>query len=252
MMKIFRDAWPATVSEMLQDTSTAHGMVFQSLMVTGGLIGMNCNFAALSPQFASKPEHPFVVFAIGLVHLLRRLLLAGAVGFCFAPARGKDHSVKSLRDQRANSSSELSVSKNLKHLGVDGAMIKRLGRVKRAELGRVAVIGSVHVILASTMLSSLPNLELISLLFDVYSGLPTLVSGASWDYNSLLTRIPTAPTRTHIHTTVSNGCKRELVRLCLDLHHPVSLSSRYGNFSLFVGFLFSFSPWIFLAKQGRS
>ena len=83
MLAVFRDVWPATVSEMLQDTDAAHGMVFRSLMVAGCLAGMQCDFAALTPASSDMP--PVMGYVIAVVHLLRRLVLATAVGFCFAP-----------------------------------------------------------------------------------------------------------------------------------------------------------------------
>merc|ERR1740123_943574 len=88
MATVLSDAWPATVSEMLQDTEAAHGMVFRSLMVTGCLIAMQADFAALSPAL---PGMPTLTIVVSVVHLLRRLVLAAALGFTFAPARGSDH-----------------------------------------------------------------------------------------------------------------------------------------------------------------
>ena len=40
--------WPATVSEMVAETETAHGMVFRALMVTGALAAMHTDLSALS------------------------------------------------------------------------------------------------------------------------------------------------------------------------------------------------------------
>ena len=97
MLRIFTEAWPATVSEMLEDTEAAHGMVFRSLMVTGSLIGMRTDFSALSP-LPSPGQGPMEAFFVGLVHLFRSLVLAGAVGFCFAPSSGNDHTVGVLRE----------------------------------------------------------------------------------------------------------------------------------------------------------
>ena len=53
---------------------------------------------------------------------------------------------------------------------------------KRAEIGRTAIIGTLHVILSSSMLSTLPSLEMLSIFHDLYSvrlSFPHLL--ASWD-----------------------------------------------------------------------
>ena len=81
-----------------QDTEAAHGMVFRSLMVAGCLAGMQCDFAALTP-LAPADVPPAATYAIACVHLLRKLVLATAVGFCFAPATGRDHGVDALREE---------------------------------------------------------------------------------------------------------------------------------------------------------
>ena len=79
MSAIFREAWPATVSEMLQDTGAAHGMVFLSLMVAGCLACLQCDFAALAPVPLGLPAP--IIYGIRVVHLLRRLIFCFAIGF---------------------------------------------------------------------------------------------------------------------------------------------------------------------------
>ncbi|GMH74091.1 hypothetical protein TrST_g7594 [Triparma strigata] len=170
MLNVFSTAWPATVSEMLQDTDAAHSMVFRSLMVTGGLIGMQTDFSKLSPP--SPDSGAALAFLIGMVHLFRRLVLAGAVGFCFAPAAGADHSVAGLRETMGDPGTGNRLQPSRRLLGLSTLAetpIKHVNSEKRAELGRTAVIGTLHVILASSMLSTLPSLELIALLHDLYS-----------------------------------------------------------------------------------
>ena len=55
-----------------------------------------------------------------------------------------------------------------------GIKIKALEGEKRAELGRTAIVGSIHVLLALAMLSTLPALEGIALVFDIYAIFPRL------------------------------------------------------------------------------
>ena len=74
----------------------AHGMIFKSLMVAGCLAALQSDFAALSP---AMPLLPTATAAMSVVHLLRKLVLAFAIGFCFSPAAGRDHSVGEMRKQ---------------------------------------------------------------------------------------------------------------------------------------------------------
>ena len=173
MIQVFTNAWPATVSEMLQDTEAAHGMVFRSLVVTGGLIAMQTDFSTLSPAKDGTDVSAGVLFAIGVVHLFRRLVLAGAVGFLFAPATGNDHGVSHLREETSTSQKRQGINSGINSLRLAGTLlqnvkIKNLPSDKRALLGRTAIIVTVHVLLASTMLSTLPMLELAAILFDGY------------------------------------------------------------------------------------
>jgi hypothetical protein len=92
-------------------------------------------------------------------------MMAAAVGFCFAPASGRDHGVERIRDVKKGTEVE---SKRL------GIKIKGLDGEKRAELGRTAIVGSIHVLLAMAMLSTLPFLEGVALGFDVYAISPRL------------------------------------------------------------------------------
>jgi hypothetical protein len=96
MLAVFRDCWPSTVSEMIEDTEAAHGMVFRSLMVMGGLCGLCCDFSSLSPV-PSRDINANVEYLAGCLHVMRKLMMAAAVGFCFAPATGRDHGVAKLR-----------------------------------------------------------------------------------------------------------------------------------------------------------
>eukprot|EP00966_Prymnesium_polylepis_P005491 125808-Prymnesium_polylepis.1 len=67
-------------------------------MVAGCLAGMQCDFASLTP-LAPSDVPAAATYAIACVHLLRKLVLATAVGFCFAPATGRDHGVDALREE---------------------------------------------------------------------------------------------------------------------------------------------------------
>lgn len=149
---------------MIQDTEAAHGMVFRSLMVMGGLCGLICNFASLSPT-PSRDISAEVRYLVGVLHVLRRIMMAAAVGFCFAPASGRDHGVGAVRDIKEGKEED---SKRL------GVKMKELELEKRAELGRTAIVGSIHVLLALAMLSALPALEGLALFFDIYAIFPTL------------------------------------------------------------------------------
>ena len=71
-------------------------MIFKSLMVAGCLAALQSDFAALSP---AMPLLPTATAAMSVVHLLRKLVLAFAIGFCFSPAAGRDHSVGEMRKQ---------------------------------------------------------------------------------------------------------------------------------------------------------
>lgn len=169
MLRVFTDAWPATVSEMLEDTEAAHGMVFRSLMVTGSLIGMRTDFSALSPP-PSSTAGPLEGFLVGLVHLFRSLVLAGAVGFCFAPSAGNDHTVDVLRETMGGTGNSAKVSKRLQGIPIfEATPVQQMSSSKRAEIGRTAIIGTLHVILSSCILSTLPLLELLSIFHDLYS-----------------------------------------------------------------------------------
>jgi hypothetical protein len=136
MMSVFKDAWPATVSEMLEDTEAAHGMVFRSLMVTGGLMAMQADFSKLSPE--PPPDNSAVLsFSIGLVHLFRRLVLAGAVGFCFAPTVGNDHTVAGLRETMGatdGDDAEEHTSRRLQGTIWETTRIQNVTSKKRAEV----------------------------------------------------------------------------------------------------------------------
>jgi hypothetical protein len=113
-----------------------------------------------------------------LVNLSRRLVIAGAVGFVFAPATGQDHGVSGLRDvgqkpADPNSRTTLASSSNLlKDTFLSKAPLKSLSAKQRTELGRTAIIGTVHCILASCMLATLPQLDLTAVAWDLYH-LPT-------------------------------------------------------------------------------
>ncbi|GMI48013.1 hypothetical protein TrCOL_g5703 [Triparma columacea] len=164
MLLIFSDCFPSTVSELIQDTEAAHGMVFRSLMVMGGLCGLMTDFSQLSPSPAREITTT-TAYLVGALHVLRRLMMAAAVGFCFAPASGRDHGVERIRDVKKGAEVD---SKRL------GIKIKALEGEKRAELGRTAIVGSIHVLLALAMLSTLPALEGIALVFDIYAIFPRL------------------------------------------------------------------------------
>ena len=85
--------WPPTVSEMVADANSSHGMVFRALMVTGGLASMQTDLAALSAPAVGWP-----LLVLSALHQLRRVMLATTVGFCFAPALGSDFAVDPMRD----------------------------------------------------------------------------------------------------------------------------------------------------------
>ena len=203
MLAVFRDCWPSTVSELIEDTGegavnavsathlregrrrrahsrlrvdprflavrlaeAAHGMVFRSLMVMGCLCSLCCDFASLSPA-PSRDVGDTLACLVGCVHVMRKLMMAAAVGFCFAPATGRDHGVAKLRSVKDR---EEVVSARLG----GGIKIKELCRPRRLQFGRTAVVGSVHVLLALTMLSALPFLELVALGYDVWATFPEL------------------------------------------------------------------------------
>ncbi|KAL1498730.1 hypothetical protein AB1Y20_014040 [Prymnesium parvum] len=169
MLAVLRDAWPATVSEMLMDTEAAHGMVFRSLMVAGCLACMQCDFASLAPPAAAEVPRA-VGAAIGLVHLLRRLILSTAVGFCFAPVTGRDHGVMALRQETTSAAIGADTrSSRLQHVPwLRDTNIKALPAAKRAEMARTSLVGTIHCLLAAGMLSGFPALELASLVWDGY------------------------------------------------------------------------------------
>ena len=106
MLSILQNAWPATVSEMLMDTDAAHGMIFKSLMVAGCLAALQSDFAALSP---AMPLLPTATAAMSVVHLLRKLVLAFAIGFCFSPVTGRDHGVAEMPNPSPNPSTNQNV-----------------------------------------------------------------------------------------------------------------------------------------------
>jgi hypothetical protein len=105
MLLIFSDCFPSTVSELIQDTEAAHGMVFRSLMVMGGLCGLMTDFSQLSPSPAREITTT-TAYLVGALHVLRRLMMAAAVGFCFAPASGRDHGVERIRDVKKGAEGE--------------------------------------------------------------------------------------------------------------------------------------------------
>lgn len=168
MLKVLSTCWPSTVSEMLQDTEAAHGMVFRSLMITGCLIAAMTNLAALSPDMPGIPA--FVAVAIGVVHVLRRIVFLMAVGFCFAPTTGPDSSVAAVREAFVSpASSPLERSESLSKVPLLRDMsIKTMAKEERAEIARSIVIGAVHVILAVGMLTFLPILELVVLACEAF------------------------------------------------------------------------------------
>ena len=168
MSSVLNEAWPATVSEMLQDTEAAHGMIFRSLMVAGCLSALQADFSALTP---AAPSGSVVSTALDVVHLLRKLSLCAAVGFCFAPATGHDHSVASLR-QQTSLAAEGAESRSARLAGVpwlEEAHVKALPADVRAEMARTTIVGTVHTLLATSMLSLLPLLELLALAGDAWS-----------------------------------------------------------------------------------
>ena len=180
MLRMLQDAWPATVSEMLQDTEAAHGMVFRSLMIAGCLAALQCDFAALSPAAPpSTPEGALTTMAIA--HLLRRLVLAGAVGFCFAPTTGRDQDVGTVRREmmrpaaaegRKAARGRTQVTTSVRLRGVPwlrDANVLDLPAAKRLEVSRTLIVGTVHVLLACAMLILLPQLELLALSCDAWT-----------------------------------------------------------------------------------
>ena len=180
MLSALQDAWPATVSEMLQDTDAAHGMIFRSLMVTGCLAALQADFSALTP--AVPWELPAAAaIAVDAVHLLRRLVLAAAVGFCFAPASGRDHGVAALRKQfnTAASGEQGSASRLATVPWLREARVKELPPEQRAEIARTTIVGTVHCLLAAGMLSGAPWLELLALLREAYAAAPQHITAAA-------------------------------------------------------------------------
>jgi len=174
MRSIFQKAWPATVSEMLEDTETAHGMVFRSLMISGCLIMMQTDFSGLTPSFDDASSTTTTL--IGIVHLLRKHVFALSVGFCFAPAKGLDHDVAKLRVQTTTAGGA-SGGKPLKTLkGIPwlrDTPMQELSSVQHGVMARTSIIGTVHVWLALGMLSFMPVLELIVVLYEGYYSIPS-------------------------------------------------------------------------------
>jgi hypothetical protein len=80
-------------------------MVFRSLMVMGGLCGLMTDFSQLSPT-PSRQITTTTAYLVGALHVLRRLMMAAAVGFCFAPASGRDHGVERIRDVKKGAEGE--------------------------------------------------------------------------------------------------------------------------------------------------
>lgn len=180
MVTVLSDCWPSTVSEMLQDTGSAHGMVFRSLMITGCLIAATGNLAALSPNMPEVPAA--VAMSMGVMHVLRRIVLVMAVGFCFAPTVGPDSSVGVIRDTLASqrpSAPDSVRSERLSNVPLLRDMsIKQVPTDVRAEIARSVIIGTVHVVLAVGMLSGLPVLEFVVLSCEAFFCAPSHIRQA--------------------------------------------------------------------------
>mmetsp|Transcript_23799 Transcript_23799/g.29255 ORF Transcript_23799/g.29255 Transcript_23799/m.29255 type:complete len:493 (+) Transcript_23799:89-1567(+) len=177
MLSVFQNAWPATVSEMLQDTETAHGMVFRSLMIAGCLIIMQTDFSGLTPSPHSndnKSDAPMIVAMMGIVHLLRKHAIALAIGFCFAPAKGIDHDVSELRQQTTAASDESGKSSDeLRGIPwLRNTTVHNFSSDQREMVARTNVVGAVHTILATSMLTLMPLLELIALAWETWHFAP--------------------------------------------------------------------------------
>eukprot|EP00927_Polykrikos_kofoidii_P019103 TRINITY_DN18903_c0_g1_i1.p1 TRINITY_DN18903_c0_g1~~TRINITY_DN18903_c0_g1_i1.p1 ORF type:complete len:451 (+),score=69.40 TRINITY_DN18903_c0_g1_i1:128-1480(+) len=168
VLAVFCDAWPASVSELLQDTEAAHGMVFRSLMVGGSLIITQADIGALSPV---APEMSRVaMYTINVVHLLRRLVFAAAIGFCFAPSTGRDFCISEVRETTTKTADGKAVrSARLSNVPwLRDANVKAISPEMRATLARTTIVGIVHSLLALVMLNALPALEFISLFWDIW------------------------------------------------------------------------------------
>ena len=149
-LAVLQDSWPATVSEMLQDTEAAHGMLFRSLMVVGCLVAMQTDFAALVPRaMPATMTSTVMASAITVLHLLRRLVFAAAIGFCFAPSTGRDHSVAEARKETLAQPGVPLASRGAPSPRLDfvpwlrDATVLELPPHKRAEFARTSIIGTV-------------------------------------------------------------------------------------------------------------
>ena len=177
--------WPATVSEMVSDSSSAHGMIFRALMVTGGLAGMQTNLTTLAAPARGDVSH----IVLGVINGLRRVALCSVVGFCFAPAGGVDHDVSTMRDDLASDPRSATLQTGSMHLRqlspmlgewLADAQLKRLPDERRELLSRTVVAGAIHIILASFMLSVLPLLELAVILWDGHSYSAAIREAQPW------------------------------------------------------------------------
>mmetsp|Transcript_36246 Transcript_36246/g.111150 ORF Transcript_36246/g.111150 Transcript_36246/m.111150 type:complete len:485 (+) Transcript_36246:550-2004(+) len=183
MLDAFR-CYPATVSEMVEDSASAHGMVFRALMVTGGLAATGTRLGQLS-----APASGGFALLLGTVHALRTFSICSVVGFSFAPSGGPDYDVSQLRDELAASPRSAKLQRGSRHLRdtvpwigawIDDAQLKALSDERRELLTRTAVAGMIHMVLAFLMLSVLPALELIVLLWDAHSFAPAIRACSPW------------------------------------------------------------------------